>query len=177
MRLCYEKKLWKTCHNGHDLESFVRVCISTIGDCHVGMYPGTCYRWERVYDFKATVFEYKTVTCDLNSYYNALTVLILSNSCPTSCRARTSMPPLASGRYKPSPCIAHFCSNFGISHDASGRKRHFEKASYVSGLSRIEAISIRHTYCSTVPSPSTDLRLPLLRGTLADAARNFLLSE
>ena len=83
------------------------------------------------------------------------------------------------GVSEPSLRIARFCSIFGVSRGASGRK---ESLVYSASCEWVAArrsssvsISMSRTSSSTAPSSSGDLCLDLLLGALADAARSFLL--
>ena len=83
------------------------------------------------------------------------------------------------GVCEPSPRITRFCSIFGVSRGASGRK---ESLVYVESCEWLAArrsssvsISMRRTSSSTAPSSSGDLCLLLLLGALAGAVRSFLL--
>ena len=82
------------------------------------------------------------------------------------------------GVREPSPRIARFCSIWGVSRGASGRR---ESPSGIASRERIAerrrasaSNSIRRTSSSTAPSSSGDLCLPLLLDAFARSARNFL---
>ena len=83
------------------------------------------------------------------------------------------------GVREPSPRIARFCSIFGVSRGASGRRENpLESSSRDRCAARRRAsasTSIRRTSSSTALSSSGGLCFPLVLGAIADAARNFLL--